>query len=179
MKSITLKGETADPKQLRSALGRFATGVTIVTTQTPGGRLEGLTVNSFSALSLDPPLILWSIRQSAYSLPSFLAAKGFAINVLSARQHALCQHFATPCADKFEAISFAPGMAGYPVFPESLAVFECETESTVEGGDHLIFIGRVVGAAYRDGDPLVFSSGEYCVPVKHRMPVEELQRVLA
>jgi flavin reductase (DIM6/NTAB) family NADH-FMN oxidoreductase RutF len=152
---------------LRNALGRFATGVTIVTTQTPAGKLEGLTVNSFSALSLDPPLVLWSIRQAAPSLPGFLSAGGFAVNVLAADQRKLVADFATPSLDKFADVPFAIGKLGYPVFPGSIAVFECETENTLEGGDHLIFIGRVVAASYCDGEPLVFSSGEYCVPVPH------------
>jgi flavin reductase (DIM6/NTAB) family NADH-FMN oxidoreductase RutF len=162
-----LLNEAFDPRQLRNALGRFATGVTVITTQTPSGKLEGLTVNSFSALSLDPPLVLWSIRQAAPSLPGFLAASGFAVNVLAADQRELAAEFATASIDKFANVPFAIGKRGCPVFPGSLALFECETENTLEGGDHLIFIGRVIGASYCDGEPLVFSGGEYCVPVPH------------
>ena len=179
MQRILMTGETADPRQLRSALGRFATGVTVITTQTPSGKLEGLTANSFSALSLDPPLVLWCLRMSAPSLPSFLAAGGFAVNVLCAGQRELAPHFATASVDKFESVPFSMGEHGCPVLPGSLAVFECQTESTIEGGDHLIFIGRVVGASHCDGEPLVFSSGEYCIPVRHAAARREPQRLHA
>jgi flavin reductase (DIM6/NTAB) family NADH-FMN oxidoreductase RutF len=167
MQKILLNEETADPRELRNALGRFATGVTVITTQTSAGKLEGLTANSFSALSLDPPLVLWSIRLSAPSLPGFLAASGFAVNVLASDQRKLAANFATASIDKFANVPFGFGLHGYPVLPGSIAVFECQTENTVEGGDHLIFIGRVVAASYCDGEPLVFHGGEYCVPVPH------------
>jgi flavin reductase (DIM6/NTAB) family NADH-FMN oxidoreductase RutF len=178
MQNSLLNEETVDPRKLRNALGRFATGVTVITTQTPSGKLEGLTANSFSALSLDPPLVLWCIRQSAPSLPGFLAAGGFAVNVLAADQRKLAATFATASIDKFADVPFAIGLRGYPVLPGSIAVFECQTENTVEGGDHLIFIGRVVATSHRDGEPLVFSGGEYCVPVRHAPPTE-LQRLHA
>jgi flavin reductase (DIM6/NTAB) family NADH-FMN oxidoreductase RutF len=167
MQSCLLQGETVDPRQLRNALGRFATGVTVITTQTPAGKLEGLTANSFSALSLDPPLVLWSIRQSAPSLRGFLAAGGFAVNILAADQRQLAAAFATAAIDKFADVPFAIGKLGYPVLPGSIAMFECQTENTFEGGDHLIFIGRVVAASYCEGEPLVFHAGEYCVPTPH------------
>jgi flavin reductase (DIM6/NTAB) family NADH-FMN oxidoreductase RutF len=179
MQSCLSNGEMVDPRQLRNALGRFATGVTVITTQTPGGKLEGLTANSFSALSLDPPLVLWSIRLSAPSLPGFLAASGFAVNVLASEQRKLAAHFAAAALDKFADIPFSIGERGSPVLPGSLAVFECRTENTIEGGDHLIFIGRVVGASYCDGEPLVFSSGEFCIPMKHPPFVGEAQRLHA
>jgi flavin reductase (DIM6/NTAB) family NADH-FMN oxidoreductase RutF len=172
MRSFLLNEETVDPCELRNALGHFATGVTVITTRTPRGKLEGLTANSFSALSLDPPLVLWSIRQSAPSLPGFLAASGFAVNVLAADQRQLAAAFATASIDKFADVPFAIGLRGYPVLPGSIAVFECQTENTIEGGDHLIFIGRVVAASYCEGEPLVFSRGEYCVPVRHAPPPE-------
>lgn len=155
---------TIDARQLRNALGRFATGVTVVTTRTPRGKLEGLTANSFSALSLDPPLVLWSLRQGAPSLESFLRAGRFTINVLAAEQWELSRRFATPRPDKFEEVGFSSGLGGCPVLTGSLATFECETQNTVEGGDHLIFLGRVLRTMYREGEPLLFSGGRYCVP---------------
>jgi flavin reductase (DIM6/NTAB) family NADH-FMN oxidoreductase RutF len=178
MQGSLLNEETVDPRKLRNALGRFATGVTVITTQTPSGKLEGLTANSFSALSLDPPLVLWCIRRSAPSLPGFLAADGFAVNVLGADQRKLAATFATASIDKFADVPFAVGLRGYPILPSSIAVFECQTEDTVAGGDHLIFIGRVVATSHREGEPLVFSGGEYCVPVRHATPAE-LQRLRA
>ena len=176
MQRCLVNEETVDPRELRNALGRFATGVTVITTQTPSGKLEGLTANSFSALSLDPPLVLWSIRLSAPSLPGFLAASGFAVNVLAADQRMLAAAFATASIDKFADVPFAIGLRGYPVLPGSIAVFEYQTGNTVEGADHLILIGRVVAASYCDGKPLVFSRGEYCVPVRH-VPPRERQRL--
>lgn len=151
-----------DPRQLRNALGRFATGVTVVTTRTPDGKLEGITVNSFSAVSLDPPLVLWSIKRSAPSLASFKAAGMFAINVLTQKQADLSHHFATPAADKFAGVEFSAGFGGCPLLSDTLASFECEIERMVEGGDHLIVIGRILRFGYCDAPPLLFSSGRYC-----------------
>ena len=153
-----------DPRHLRQALGRFATGVTVVTTRSPTGKLEGLTANSFSSVSLDPPLVLWSLQKRAPSLESFRAAGHFAVNVLGVHQHDHCQHFARPSADKFKNIPHGIGFGGCPVLDDCIATFECSTHSIVEGGDHLIFLGRVERAIYRDGDPLIFSAGSFCVP---------------
>jgi flavin reductase (DIM6/NTAB) family NADH-FMN oxidoreductase RutF len=153
-----------DPRHLRNALGRFATGVTIVTTRTPSGKREGLTANSFAAVSLDPPLISWSLKCAAPSFASFTDARHFAVNVLSADQRDLCSHFATPSHDKFADLDFEEGLHGAPILPGCIATFECRTENTFAGGDHLIFIGRVDRATYREGEPLIFSAGRFCVP---------------
>ncbi|MDQ4060038.1 MAG: flavin reductase family protein [Pseudomonadota bacterium] len=162
--SISFEQDVVDHRQLRHALGRFATGVTVVTTRTPGGKLEGLTANSFSAVSLDPPLVLWSLRLNAPSLPSFQESGCFAVNILAAEQCHLARNFATPNKDKFENVAYVPGIGGCPLLTGSLASFECSVETTVMGGDHIIFIGRVHRAAYRDGEPLIFSAGNYCTP---------------
>lgn len=158
-----------DGRQLRQALGRFATGVTVITTCGADGKREGLTANSFSALSLDPPLVLWSIVRKSASLPGFLAAGRFAINVLDADQAALSHRFATPHPDKFDGVSVETGQLGCPILTGALASFECRTEQTHEGGDHVLFVGRVGRVRYRDGHPLVFSAGRYCSAVP--MPV--------
>jgi len=150
-----------DALALRRALGRFATGVTVVTTRTPDGKLEGMTANSFSAVSLDPPLVLWNARRQAPSLPGFLAAGCFAVNVLHAGQAALSRHFATPLADKFAAIAWEPGLHGCPLLPETLARFECATAEVVEAGDHVIMLGRIARATQREGEPLLFAGGRY------------------
>jgi flavin reductase (DIM6/NTAB) family NADH-FMN oxidoreductase RutF len=155
------QGVAMDERHLRDALSRFATGVTVVTTRTEDGKLEGLTANSFSAVSLDPPLVLWSLRASAPSLPSFKAAGHFAVNVLAASQHALCRRFATPSRDKFEGVGHAPGLGGCPLLAGALVTFECSTETHVAGGDHVIFFGRIRRAAFRHGAPLIFSAGTY------------------
>jgi flavin reductase (DIM6/NTAB) family NADH-FMN oxidoreductase RutF len=150
-----------DERHLRNALGRFATGVCVVTTRTREGKIEGLTANSFSAVSLDPPLVLWSLRAAASSLASFKAADHFAVNVLSASQHKLCRHFATRKNDKFEGIEHATGLGGCPLLAGALATFECSMENTMPAGDHVIFLGRVHRAAFEHGAPLIFSAGTY------------------
>jgi flavin reductase (DIM6/NTAB) family NADH-FMN oxidoreductase RutF len=159
-----------DPMHLRQALGRFATGVTVVTTCGPDGKLEGLTANSFSSVSLDPPLVLWSLQKRAPSLESFRSSGSFAVNVLGTHQHSHCKHFATPAQDKFADIAHEIGFGGCPLLTDSLATFECSTHSVVEGGDHLIFIGRVERAVYADGEPLIFSAGSFCVPALFPKP---------
>lgn len=168
---VTLDG-THDARQLRNALGRFATGVTVVTTSAAGKR-EGMTANSFSALSLDPPLVLWSIVRRAPSLPNFLAAGRFAINVLHASQAALSHRFATPQKDKFEGVEIESGLHGLPLLPGALASFECRTEQAIDGGDHILFVGRVQRIRYAEGDPLIFSGGRYCTALPMRAPWAE------
>lgn len=161
---LDLRDSTADPRELRRALGRFATGITVVTTRTAEGGLEGLTANSFSSVSLDPPLVLWSLRREAPSLPGFLRSDRFAVNVLGSHQHRLSQHFATPSARKFAAVDWHSGLGGCPVLAESLACFECSVFDRVPAGDHVIFLGRVERLTHREGEPLLYSGGRYCVP---------------
>lgn len=163
----------SDPRDLRAALGRFATGVTVVSTRSGEGRFEGLTVNSFSSVSLDPPLVLWSIRKNAPSVVSFRTSPYFAINVLRADQEAYCRHFATPSADKFAGVPFRTGLGGCPLLADSIASFECLRHDVVEGGDHWIVLGRVERAASREGVPLIFSSGAFHVPTPLRTATED------
>ena len=162
MHSISLEQDAIDQRHLRHALGRFATGVTVITTRTRDGKLEALTANSFSAVSLDPPLVLWSLRRNAESLPSFLNSGYFAVNVLAADQCDLSRHFAIRMENKFVNLAYATGLGGCPLLSDILASFQCSTDNTVVGGDHIIFIGRVHRATYRDGEPLIFSAGQYC-----------------
>lgn len=153
-----------DPAELRRALGRFATGVTIVTTRTADGQLEGLTANSFTSVSLDPPLVLWSLNRTARSLPSFLAAQWFAVNVLGSHQSALSSRFAGSQGDRFAGLQFETGLGGCPVLEDGIAHFECSVHDRVDAGDHVIFLGRVERMRHRDGEPLLYSGGRYCVP---------------
>jgi flavin reductase (DIM6/NTAB) family NADH-FMN oxidoreductase RutF len=164
MHVMSFEEQSLDHRPLRDALGRFATGVTVVTTCTPEGKCEGLTANSFTAVSLDPPLVLWSLRRNAASLKSFVEAGHFAVNVLSAEQRELSHHFATRRADKFKDVAHARGFGGCPILEGGLASFECSVEMRLESGDHMILIGRVRRAAHRDGQPLIFSAGAYCTP---------------
>jgi flavin reductase (DIM6/NTAB) family NADH-FMN oxidoreductase RutF len=152
-----------DPRELRHALGRFATGITVVTTLTPAHKREGLTANSFAALSLDPPLVLWSLNRKAKSLASFERSERFAVNVLAAHQRHISNHFAMPQPDKFAHLAWQPGLGGCPTLPDCLALFECRLERTVAGGDHVLFIGRVERFRWRAGEPLLFSCGQYCI----------------
>jgi flavin reductase (DIM6/NTAB) family NADH-FMN oxidoreductase RutF len=158
---VALDGGAMDERHLRNALGRFVTGVTVITTRTEAGKLEGLTANSFSAVSLDPPLVLWSLRSTASSLRSFEQSSHFAVNVLAAWQFALSEHFAKRNPDKFQSVVHAPGLGGCPLLFGALATFECVKETSVVGGDHVVFFGRIERAAYREGEPLVFSAGKY------------------
>ena len=114
-----------DERHFRNALGRFVTGVTVITTRTGEGKLEGLTANSFSAVSLVPPLVLWSLRKSSTLMATFEAAQHFAVNVLGAWQFALSEHFAKRMPEKFQGVVHAPGLGGCPLLFGALATFEC------------------------------------------------------
>jgi flavin reductase (DIM6/NTAB) family NADH-FMN oxidoreductase RutF len=158
---LTLNGGAMDERHLRNALGRFVTGVTVITTRTAAGKLAGLTANSFAAVSLDPPLVLWSLKTTSSSLASFESTDHFAVNVLGTWQFELSQHFARRSEDKFAAVEHALGLGGCPLLSGALATFECSKEARVVGGDHVVFFGRIERAAYREGEPLIFSAGKY------------------
>ena len=147
---------------LRAALGRFATGVTIITCLDGRGEAVGLTANSFASLSLDPPLVLWSLRKASGSRPAFEAARHFAINVLAETQVDLSRRFASAAVpDKFAEGAWAPGLGGVPVLAGCAAVFECQAEACHDIGDHLLFIGRVHRLADVAVPPLLFQGGHY------------------
>lgn len=158
--------QAPDARHLRNALARFATGVTVITTRTPEGKVEGLTVNSFTALSLDPPLVLWSIRRESAALPSFQKSGTFGVSVLAADQRHLALQFASPSQDRFNGTATEPSTHGCPLIEGSIAHFECRTEQIIPGGDHLIFIGRVEHSTYHEGEPLIFNCGRYCLPAQ-------------
>ncbi len=149
------------PRHLRNALGRFATGVTIVTCVDASGERVGLTANSFNALSLDPPLVLWSLRRQSPSLPAFESATHWAVNVLAETQVELSRRFASSVADKFEPGPWTAGLGGAPVLAGAAAVFECERFAVHDGGDHRLFVGRVRRLADGALAPLLFHSGHY------------------
>ena len=152
-----------DRRDFRSALGCFPTGVCLVTTMGPGGRPEGMTINSFTSVSLDPPMVLWSLARSASCAPVFRDAEYFAINVLSARDAELSSHFARSGEDKFArfAARFQAGLGGAPVLDEAAATFECHSRHRYYGGDHIIVIGVVERYAHSERAPLVFHRGRY------------------
>jgi len=155
-----------DQRELRQALGKYTTGVTIVTAAVEGKKV-GMTANSFSSLSLDPPLVLWSLRRSSTNFADFLAASHFAVNVLSESQIELSQHFAKSSADKFADIGHETGVGGSPFFSDAAAVFECRTEACHDGGDHVIMIGRVMKFARSEQSPLAFAEGRYSALMEH------------
>ena len=148
-------------RALRTALGRFATGVTIVTCVDGNGAAVGLTANSFAALSLEPPLVLWALRCESPSLAAFRAAKHFAVNVLAESQASLSRRFASPSVDKFAEGEWSVGLGGAAVLAGVAALFECEMVSQQPAGDHVLYIGRVVRFRATTTPPLVFQAGHY------------------
>jgi 3-hydroxy-9,10-secoandrosta-1,3,5(10)-triene-9,17-dione monooxygenase reductase component len=151
-----------DPRHLRQALGRFATGVTIVTCRAADGSRVGLTANSFNALSLQPALVLWSLRSASASLQAFRQARSFAVNVLAESQVELSRRFAgADVADKFADGAWSDGLQGEPVLAGCAAVFECSAVDQREMGDHWLFVGQVQRVFEAPLSPLVFQSGRY------------------
>lgn len=156
----------ADNRAFRRCLGHYPTGVAVVTAR-HGDRVVGMAVNSFSAVSLDPPLVLWSIRRESKSLQDFMDASHFAINILAADQVETSQLFGAGHPDRFDLTPWQPGVCGAPVLDQAIAHLECRQASVYEGGDHLILVGHVERYARFEGEPLLFSQGQYAVPRSH------------
>ncbi|MFV1366486.1 flavin reductase family protein [Mycolicibacterium elephantis] len=150
-----------DLRDLRRALGQFATGVNVVTARSGDGRPVGMTVNSFSAVSLEPPLVSWCVRREAPSAPAFTAASHFAVHVLDAAHAHIARQFSTPSPDKFAEVDFNDGIADLPVLAGVIAHFECRNMRTVDVGDHIMLIGQIERYAARGGEPLIFHSGGF------------------
>jgi flavin reductase (DIM6/NTAB) family NADH-FMN oxidoreductase RutF len=158
-----LKKKPFDPREFRAALGCFATGVCIVTTRREDGRREGLTCNSFSSVSLTPPMVLWSLSRKAQSARAFVDAEYFAINVLAAEQQEIAAHFGRTSDDKFAVIEhlLTEGLGALPLIEGCAARFECRNQFQNYGGDHIVFIGTVERFAWWNRAPLLFHRGEY------------------
>lgn len=153
---------TIESKSLRQVLGRYPTGVAIVTTRAADGRPVGLTINSFASLSLDPALVLWSLVHRSPNLAVFQAASHFAISVLAAHHEALASRFANPAVvDKFDQVGVREAAEGVPVIADALATLVCAAEQRHSAGDHELFIGRVLRIDRNDGAPLVFHAGRF------------------
>jgi flavin reductase (DIM6/NTAB) family NADH-FMN oxidoreductase RutF len=151
-----------DPRTLRDALGCFATGVTVVTCLDTEGAPAGLTVNSFTSVSLDPPLLLVCVKKTASSAAALTSAESFAINVLQTGQQPASIRFAARDEDRFGTTPWSCGEGGAPILAESLCVFECERFAVYDGGDHHILVGKVVKASFDAGlDPLLYFRGRY------------------
>lgn len=148
--------------ELRAALGQFATGVTVITCRDADGQPVGVTANSFNSVSLDPPLVLWSLALTASSRPAMTRATHFAVNILAAEQRPLAEQFARRLCDRFAGIGWRPGASGAPLLDGCAATFECFNRARYEEGDHLILIGQVERCARRAGArPLIFHSGGF------------------
>lgn len=151
-----------DPQDYRNALGCFVTGITVITTVTAESERIGLTANSFNSVSLDPPLVLFSLARGALSLPAFERAEHFAVNVLREGQVELSNNFARSSPDKWNGVETHTGSTGCPLLPGCAAVFECRKYAAYDGGDHVIFVGEVIEIeADHDAEPLVYHRGQY------------------
>jgi flavin reductase (DIM6/NTAB) family NADH-FMN oxidoreductase RutF len=150
-----------DSSYFRQALSQFVTGVTIVTAALPDGRLAGVTINSFSSVSLEPPLVLWSLAHTAGSMAAFEQAELYAINVLGGDQAALAQRFARPGPDRFGQLAFTLSASGQPLLDGSVACFECRQRSRYAEGDHVIFVGAVERCQFHPHRSLGFHRGRF------------------
>lgn len=162
-----------DSRQFRDALGAFATGVTIVTTQDGAGKDAGMTVNSFSSVSLDPPMVLWSLAKNAHSHEAFLKAGFFGVHILSADQTDLSSRFATRGIDKFAGLRLERGHGNVPLLDGCAARFECKTVFRYEGGDHDILVGEVVSFEKFERESLLFVAGRYATARNKPAPIPQ------
>lgn len=158
-----------DQRQLRSVLGTFTTGVTVITTQRADGRPVGVTANSFTSVSLDPPLVLWSQALTSKSLDAYKGADNFAVNILAEDQIDVSNRFATSGEEKFAGVSHRLGELGVPLIDGSAAQIECRKVATWPGGDHIIYLGQVERIVRSGRRPLAFLGGRYMVPYAHDM----------
>ena len=152
-----------DPIEFRRCLGSFVTGVTVITVLDDAGQPIGMTANSFNSVSLDPPLIVWSLRTNASTYGVYSRAKRFVVNILSEEQIDISNRFARSGADRFDGVATTPGIDGVPLLDGAAAHLECHTEATYPGGDHLLFLGRVVRITGSARKPLAFGAGKYMV----------------
>jgi flavin reductase (DIM6/NTAB) family NADH-FMN oxidoreductase RutF len=147
--------------EFRRACGRFATGVTVATVLDRDGTPHGLTVSSFTSVSLEPPLVLICLGHAVTMIEAFRSATHFGINVLSAEQQELSDRFARKGCDRFDGLDWTAGVSGVPLLPGAIAQIECATHQRITSGDHDIFVGRMVRASVADGDPLLYFASRY------------------
>jgi 3-hydroxy-9,10-secoandrosta-1,3,5(10)-triene-9,17-dione monooxygenase reductase component len=172
-KSKESQPQTLDSRALRNALGAFATGVTIVSTRNGEGQDVGITANSFNSVSLNPPMVLWSLSRTALSLPSFQQSPYFAVHVLAADQDDLSRRFATKGADKFQELDVKRGHGNVPLIDGCTARFQCRTAFSYDAGDHIIFVGEVLAFDAYERPPLLFHAGRYALAVEKIDPSAE------
>lgn len=150
-----------DGRDFRKALGRFPTGVAVVTALDAQGLRLGMTINSFSSVSLVPPIVLWSVAHQAPSYAAFAAARHFVINVLAEDQLAVSNQFSRPSDDKFAGVAWTPGLAGVPVLSGCVATFECAVRELCRAGDHDVMLGDVQRYSHAERTPLAFALSSY------------------
>src|ERR1700753_1947075 len=150
-----------DPRDFRTALGSYATGVTIITAGGSDAKPYGITCNSFASVSFNPPLVLWSLVLYSSTFTAFQNATHFAVNVLGVSQQALANRFAKSSDDKFVGVEWTSGLGGAPLLAESVANFQCRSVNRYYGGDHVIFLGAVEAYSYNRKEPLLFARGGY------------------
>ena len=160
-KELASGSSAIDPRDFRNALGTYATGVTVITAMGTDGKPYGLTCNSFASVSLNPPLVLWSLVIFSQAMSIFQNASHFTVNVLGASQQALANKFATSSEDKFAGVEWTPGLGNAPLLADSVAHFQCRAANRYYGGDHVIFLGAVEAYAYNRQEPLLFVRGGY------------------
>ncbi|WP_404302798.1 flavin reductase [Alicycliphilus denitrificans] len=160
-----------DPKDFRQALGMFATGVTIVTTTAPDGTPVGVTANSFNSVSIDPPLVLWSLAKNARSLEAFTSGAHWNVHILAQEQEALSNLFARAGEDKFGQQQLEPGVSDAPLLPGCSARFQCKTMFQYDGGDHTIFVGEVLSYDRTQRPPLLYVTGQYALASRKALAV--------
>lgn len=153
-----------DTRHFRDALSQFATGVTVITTRLADGQFLGLTASSFNSVSLDPPLILWSLGTIANSLPVFSGNSHYVVNILSSEQAWLAEQFASRKTDRFAGVDYTLSRTGHPILTGASAWFECHNRSRYPEGDHVIFVGEVEHCEFTRQAPLVFHSGQFLRP---------------
>jgi flavin reductase (DIM6/NTAB) family NADH-FMN oxidoreductase RutF len=158
LKDTTIPKDTA---ALRNALGSFATGVTIITTLGKKGQKVGMTANSFTSVSLDPALVLWSIGRDSNCFDDFISAEAFAVHVLASNQQELSNRFASTGSDRFAELECPEGLLGIPLLPECNVCFQCTIENQYDGGDHVILVGKVHDFMDNGHKPLIFHRGDY------------------
>lgn len=156
-----------DQREFRNALGNFATGVTVVTTKSKKGEYIGVTANSFASVSMDPPMVLWSLDKRSLSLTDYQESGFYAVNVLSDKQLELSNQFARQGGDKFEGVDFVEGLAGCPLIKDTIAKFQCKVVHQYEGGDHIILVAQVIDFDKTDDDGLLFYKGNYSLSKPH------------
>jgi 3-hydroxy-9,10-secoandrosta-1,3,5(10)-triene-9,17-dione monooxygenase reductase component len=156
-----MSDNNVDLQDFKRALSCFATGVAVVTTLDSDGEKVGMTISSFNSVSLEPPLVLWSIANDANSYSVFIDAKYFAVNVLAMHQDQLSGRFAQKGEDKFQGLECRSGVNGIPLLPDYAACFECSTENIFDGGDHKIIVGRVLNLDDTESDPLIVHRGQF------------------